>query len=187
MIQSLGPYLLSALQTAAAFVLASTARILHSTIVAHAGRITLGNNRGPRFRGVTIMPYGRGDDNSTFDYRLYGVRRVMVKDSNGGEMGLDCSIHLLASGTCTLSTFTGVATGLLGTTDRHCDTITFTATALLTYLAGVFGVSPSYFSPTGNTPGEISIPECYNFAELIFETKVNANCTHAGALIEKYV
>lgn len=68
---------------------------------------------------VVIHPYGVGSDNGTGGVRVSGIKKI--NNSAGSTSYL---IYPLAQFAVTLSTATGVASGVIGTASRWADTVT---------------------------------------------------------------
>ena len=88
-----------------------------------------------------IFPYGVGADNTTFDMRVYGWKKVTVDGNNETATWFS---FLLASFSCTLSAYTGRTNGCITASERFVDTITL--------VGGNDDVSVDIVSPANDTP-----------------------------------
>lgn len=130
-----------------------------------------------------VMFVGVGADGTTFDYRIWGIRRMMtaagVQDDN---------THLvfpIGSGGCTLGTLVGAAggTGVVATTERVADGVTWTSSAitLIAEAALIEGAGTEYDS-TSNDIGMVFIPNLMRVSGLIVDFDMTG-ATSANALI----
>lgn len=79
------------------------------------GVIATGWANGTSFPNLTLLAFGTGNENTTFDVRIVGWKKV----------GATWIPTILAQGTCTLSKFVGVANGDVVATERFADTLSF--------------------------------------------------------------
>lgn len=107
------------------------------------GVIALGNYAAEANNSVVILPYGAGSSTQTFTLKAYAWDVTIV---DGSTYALWVP-YLLASFTCTLSTFAGVANTTVNASQLFCGTI-----ALVT---GNANVSNEILSPTGNVNAHI--------------------------------
>ena len=115
---------------------------------------------------VFLMPYGTGDADDVFEMWVTGWRKV-------GDLWLPFRLVKI---TATLSTFAGIATGDLVTTDLVADTVTATK--------GISNVSYELYSPEDNTPAHVLLkPNGCELLEFTFDmttgNPTGANCLYA--------
>lgn len=102
------------------------------------------NDGGLTLNALFLKPYGVGSDTNTFLMSVFGWDKIVGISSTTKEQW---TATLLASFTCTLTTVTGVAGGILGTSDKYCDTIAIGV--------GNANVSNEIVSPTGDVIAHI--------------------------------
>jgi len=186
MIETLPEFELSATNlTQTAFTLVE-GRNLWATLSPHMP-IVMADGIGRRHRGVIIRPIGQGADNNTYDYKVWHVRRAGETRGSPSAVGAnDYHITLIANGTCTLSSSTGLAgAAVLTNADFLVDTITLTKSATLTHWESVFGAGLSVNSVLTERQAEIAIPDAYNAFAIIFEIDL-VTATGANALVELF-
>jgi hypothetical protein len=93
---------------------------------------------------IKLIPFGTGDDNTTFDMRVIGWWRHGHRESK--QLWIP---EILAELTATLSTSVGLAGRAVAETERFADTIAVAAA----YGAPFVAVK----SPANNTPGSVMI------------------------------
>lgn len=153
------------------------------TLAAPSNLFSLGPTFGKRYRGVEITFFGTGTAATTFDYKVWVVRRGFAS-TNGAQTDYEKS--LFCSGTATLGSTAGVATtGGILTTDKMCDTLTVTTAAYGTATVGAYGgVAPWVYSPGGNGCARLFITELGNASDIIVEYDMTG-ATSANCLIER--
>jgi hypothetical protein len=142
-----------------------------------------------RLRSLEILPFGTGNDNTTFAYRVW-----RVKFSDGatlGGSGRPVAVHLdlLGSGVATLSAASLATNDELATSpERLADTLTWaiatsstTPKGLGDTLETVHGVDAAAYSPADDTPARLVIPDCFDADGIVFETDLTG-ATGANAL-----
>lgn len=136
-------------------------------------------------RGVRLVPYGEGSDNTTFDYRVWLVRRP------AGATGGVAEIEYYGGGTATLSTAVGSSTDLVGSSERFADTLTWTVGTTATTPKGIGalieasnGLGTSFvYSPADNTPASLTIPDCGGAIEVLIDFDMTG-ATSGNFLVE---
>ncbi len=103
-----------------------------------------GRRDGPVQNSVFFMPFGIGNDDTTFDVRVVGWRYAF---SDYATHGLWVPVTL-GGFSCTLSSQVGVANAAVIATERFADTIT-------RITAQGNDVSSEIVSPANNTPGHV--------------------------------
>lgn len=126
---------------------------------------------GSSQNGVLIVPYSTGNDDDTFDVRVIGWKEVFAAD----PAQIFWFPIELAQFSCTVSTYTGVANGLLTTTSRFADTIVLVRPT-------ADNAHVTIHSPANNTPAHILI-DCKGCAkfEVLFDA-TDADVTGMNAL-----
>lgn len=136
---------------------------------------------GERWRGVQIVPFGRGANDAT----IVGVRAYAVHftgESGKGFRG-PLMVNLLATAAITLGNAVGSAAGgsvLLTADERIADTIVLTKSPYLKELERTLGLDTTSdatgnngaraYSPVNDTQGCIWIPDCGNADAILFDT-----------------
>lgn len=117
-----------------------------------------------------FMFFGTGSDDNTFLARILGWRHIVQRNTDWvKETAIWIPVPLVEL-TCTLSTFTGVAGGLLGTTQRFADTLALVGTT------GNDDVSIDIVSPANNTPAHIVVDlKGFQKCEVIFDRNSSAS------------
>lgn len=118
-----------------------------------------GRLEADRFRGGVFIPVGSGNENGTFNYRLWLV------DAFGPPHRSRVLPALLGFGTATLSALEGA--GEVDDGLRYADTLTWTlATGETTpdgpgslLLAGATALEVSVWSPGDDTPARLIVPD----------------------------
>jgi hypothetical protein len=115
---------------------------------------------------IELWPYGLGSDNDVFSMRLLGWKRLFPLGSTGRQFWVP---SLIATLSCTLSAFVGLASGPVIETERFCDTISIsfegTKTADVTRTGSVL-----LYSPANDTPGRAVVKvEGFEAIELQFD------------------
>ncbi len=129
-----------------------------------------------RFRGGFFVPFGVGNDNDTFNYRLWLVRRLAAGKARK-DLVDEYLFRLLGYGTATLSATTGSAGKVIDDTMRIADTLTWTlATDATTpkgagekILAALTTGTIDAYSPADGTPAELCVPDLGAGYEVAFE------------------
>lgn len=156
--------MLSTNSTASAFTYTAGGRATLGTSVT-----TIKMNAGSR--GLRLVAFGEGSDNTTFDYRVWVVRRP--RGSTGGT----CEIAYFGGGTATLSTSVGSSTDIVTSSERFADTLTWTVSTTATTPKGIGalveasnGLGTSWvYSPADNTPAVLSIPDLDGAIEVLID------------------
>lgn len=149
---------------------------------------------GPAFRGLRLQFFGTGSDNTTFDYRVWIVRKGLNSrpyHTPGAAPGYgDWSLEYFGGGTATLSTAVGAAASNVPvlSSERIADTLTWTVSTTATTPKGPGasieasnGLGTSWvYSPADNTPAWLSIPDLdgapYVLIEFDLTGATDANC-----------
>ena len=114
-------------------------------------------------QGLDIEFGGKGNENTTFDYKVWCVKcpRVDVAD----DLPSAASLYQFGSGTCTLGTATGVGTlfadhlAATSETIKMCDTVTFALATWGQYVVDTYQLAaPTAYSPANNTVGCVTLP-----------------------------
>lgn len=148
-------------------------RLLDSSIGTDWMRINLGAHNGKRARTLTLRPFGKGADNSTFTLVLWGRRRTSAARNSAespvgpAQASADGSVIKLGTLVCTLSAAVGVSGGMIGTSYRFADTLAWTAETYWTSLATAFGVDVVVHSPGSDKLAEFIIPDAGGLGEII--------------------
>lgn len=170
--------LFSANSTASAFTSVTNTR----TATAPTSMIALGDSI-KRFRGVEVTFFGVGADNSTFDYRVYVVKRSTSVTTAGASDDYDRL--LICHGTATLSASVGVSRQWITSSNRIADTLTVVTDPYGVAMCAAYGgQTPTVYSPGGDLEARLFVPECGNGEFLWIETSVGT-ATSANALIER--
>ena len=163
--------------TATAFT-AAEGRVASANITRSSGALILNADATQRviqlghYRGARIQFFGAGTNDTTANYRIWTAHAGF----SGGESSLLNETHLTDlelrcfvadTSTVTLSTATGVASGLLVVADVMCDTITMTLATTATTPRGPGTVvetayqlgNATAYSPANNVRGELVIPD----------------------------
>lgn len=109
--------------------------------------------------GIKLWPLGQGSANDVYSLRVWGWNRVGAGSTSGKETIYFPTI--LGEFSCTLSAFTGLASGPVLNTDLFCDTITPVAARNpdMVIAAGTALQSElRIMSPANDTPGFIVMP-----------------------------
>lgn len=122
-------------------------------------------------RGIDcIQFFGVGNADTTFDYKIYAIERIDNTNMSGTYSSDQSPLYEyrnLGGGTATLGTKTGVSGGVLATTDKFADTLTWTATAYGTFVFEAFqgaDADAAVFSPADNTIASLTaldLGDCY--------------------------
>lgn len=117
--------------------------VLRGASASELSFVSLRDGSGGRVQNAFLMfPIGVGADDTTFSFRVYGVKRVV------SEPGTELYFRfILAEFACTLSASVGLAGRIPDETNRFADTITL-----------VFGnddVTVEIISPANNTPAHV--------------------------------
>jgi len=122
-------------------------------------------------RGIDCAQFfGTGAANSTFDYKIYAIERISPTNQAGTTVTSQTALYEyrnLGGGTVTLGTKVGVAGGVIDTTDRVADGLTWTASSYGTFVLEAFGGADAdavAFSPADNTIASLTaldIGDCY--------------------------
>lgn len=129
------------------------------TLTKPQGLILMGEGpNGPRPRGLDMILFGTGSDNTTFDMKLWGVNVTLNADNGQIE---DYELKLLLTISCTLCATFGVGSTCIKTTDRLVDTLSaLTPTSYLSALVAAFnGVSASFDSPANDSGATLFVPD----------------------------
>ena len=118
-------------------------------------------NSTDRMRGVEVMFFGTGADNSTATYQISVLERTNSVNASG--IPDDYLERIYCSGSITLSTTTGVAAKGATSSFRIADTVTCTPSSYATSVCTAYGsVVPFAFSPADNTEARVFIPDLGN-------------------------
>lgn len=115
---------------------------------------------------LQLVFFGAGNDDTTFDYRVNGWAKV-------GSLWVNT---LLAQGTATLSTTTGVASADVTNSYRFADTLDIDAPA-----SDVEGVSAQLVSPANQSPAHLLLDvRGYSLVTVKFDLTgaTSANCLY---------
>ena len=172
------PYLATN-STSSAFTVATTSAGRVAT--APSGLFSVGNST-KRYRGLELTPFGVGAANTTFDYRVWVIKR---STSSLAGVSDDYDRQLWCYGTVTLGTQAGVASRGITSGNNVGDTITVTASAYCAAAVAAYGATaPSYYSPADDTEARLFIPELGN-AEYIWIDFDMTGATSGNFLVEK--
>jgi hypothetical protein len=146
------------------------------------------------YRGMRVVFFGAGADNSTFNYRVWAVfpRTASTAPLNTFTQSNITSVATVCfgTGTGTLSTLVGEG-DLVPTDERYADELTFVVTDGTTTPTGIGDVfssaynlgTPAAYNPANNSPAMLIIPDISNAYGLVFEFDVTG-ATSVNALIE---
>jgi hypothetical protein len=123
------------------------------------------------FRGLqAISFFGTDAANETLNWILYAS--MQVQQQRVGDPGLSTpsvardAVYLnriVALGTATLGTATGIEGGVVADTDFFADTIVISSTSAFgTHLAAVSGQSIAVHSPEDNSIAQLVVPDLWN-------------------------
>lgn len=157
-----------------------------SSLTAAQKVIELGH-RG--FRGLRCMPFGAGNDNTTFDYKIWGVSWDQAKILTKAD---HIWLSLLGFGTATLSGVQGADSGEPVTdSERFADTLTWTTASTSSTYKGVGSTivtahglgEPGVFSAADDaTPAELLLPDVRAYQAVLTEFDLTG-ATGANMLI----
>lgn len=172
------PYL-STNSTDASFAATTAGR----TTTAPSNLFSIASAYGKRYRCLELTPFGAGTAATTFDYKVWVVKRG-VNQFNG--TAVDYEKQLYCHGTCTLGTTVGaVSSGGIKTTDKICDTITVTVDSYCTAAVAAYGgIVPSVFSPGSNGCARLFLPDLTNASDIFIEFDMTG-ATSGNFLIER--
>jgi len=128
-------------------------------------------------RGARLSFFGTGADNSTFDYKVWLVRRSVK-----GSAFTAVELVLLGNGTATLSASVGVDGDVVDDSERMADTLTWSKVSATT-IENALGDASDVRSPADNTPAELII-NCGGAAGIIVEFNMTG-ATSGNCLIER--
>jgi len=135
-----------------------------------ASIIDLGSQGSETQNAVLLVPYGAGNDNTTFSLRVIGWRKLGTT-----QTALWIPVNLIELA-CTLSAVTGIAGMDLINTDRFADTITVTTGSTLSGEAAAENV----VSPANDTIAHALVDfKGFTKIEVSFSTgssATNCNC-----------
>lgn len=133
-------------------------------------------------RGVVVYFVGTDANNETGSYELFAASPVDGQVPNTGANVTGGMAVKLGTGTFTLGSGTGIASGLISTSDFVADTVTWTVGAFDTAAIGAYGLGTiTAFSPADNTPGCLMIPNvpaCGLVLALNVETGASVNALY---------
>jgi hypothetical protein len=181
-------------KTTAAFALAA-GRALKSTLEAGYTLLPLGTIRkqggDDRFAGVRLTMFGDGNDNQTFDYRVFVG---FIENPSDPVEAQVVSVLYLGGGSATLSAAVGISgSTLLSATERVADTLTWTLGASTTTPKGIGetieatrgqGRASAAWSPADNSEAFVDLPELGGAAYLILDFDMTG-ATGGNALVEE--
>lgn len=133
---------------------------------------------------VKLVPFGVGSDDNTFLMRVIGWHLVFDRGAEQSLYGAAVGDAMwdpvpLGEFTCTLCTQIGVAQGVIGATNRFCDTITVVGTS------GTNGIDFGIYSPANNTQAHVVVDmKGSQKLEVIFDR--NSSATSCNALASMY-
>lgn len=115
-------------------------------------------------RGLLLLPFGAGSEDDTFTMSLYGAWSAdpPADNTSGRPMSIPLKLYDL---TVTLGAVTGLANGLVGTSDRLAKAIAVTASAYAGALEGVYGVAAAAAvgaTVGGDSVAVLAVPDCFN-------------------------
>lgn len=175
--------------TATAFALAA-GRVAIADIKDRMFNLKRSDGR-PLSRGYQLQIIGSGPDDAQGEFRLW---RALI--GRIGNSRLDADLSLQAYGTFTLSSAVGLGASLTGssasvmlTTERYADTLTYTVATNSTSPKGVGDLvvtatgaaAAQVFSPTGNVPGHIIVPDAGDVDAIICELRLTSGGSAWGA------
>jgi len=121
---------------------------------------------GATSRGVVIIPTLQADATDDVDYKLWGLWGVKA-DQATRTLPSAYVMGVLGSGVFTAGTATGAASTPMGTSDKFCDTVTWTkSTSASTYKGPGGAIFDAYqaadaqvYSPADNTFAGLIVPD----------------------------
>lgn len=157
--------------------------------------IPIQSDGGTRTRGVILGFMGVGDDNGTFNYRVWIARKgeTITRDGNR-DIKTDYDLQYFGGGAATLSTALGTSSNsVVRDTERIADTVTWTRGTSATTPKGVgvsveatfgAGIASAAYSPADNTPGYLYIPDVGSADALLVEFNTPLNVTRMNCYYE---
>lgn len=129
------------------------------------GKVGTNDRRG--YDGAEITPFGTGDENATFDFKVWRV----IRDNGDTTLVPEtmCLVEQLLAGTCTLGTATGADGGKVGASGLFADTIASVVKSALLSARENVGLSWGIVSPADNTIAKIIAADLCDATALIFE------------------
>lgn len=151
------------------------------------------------FRGCRIYFYGVGDNDAQVNYRVWGVtpdftNADLLPNPISDPAACGISPIITDTSTFTLGTQTGLSTnvGLVSSSEKYADTVTFTLSTTATTPDGpgeihegayALGTADAY-SAAANTKAHLVIPHVGDYWGIVIEGDLQANMTSWNALIE---
>ncbi len=120
---------------------------------------------------VELIFFGTTSADTTFKFRIYGVRRLALATSGS------YTFVPIFEGVATLGTKTGVANGTVVATELYADTVTAAATSY-----GVVNVSYRLISPADNTVARLLL-DTDGFEKVVVDFDRDGSAVSANALI----
>jgi len=142
------------------------------------GVIDLAPNGFIENNNLLLIPFGAGSATNTFKIRIVGWAKANPAPLSTSVV---CWIPIpLYQFTCTLSTFTGIATGVVLNTDKLCDTIAITLGNELTDCSKISPANST--AAVANVPGQVMVDvKGWNKIQILIDTggvATNGNCLY---------
>lgn len=167
-----------------------TAKIITRTKPSGDGVVDMFESTGIEEGSITqflnIFPFGIGADNDAFVLRVWGWSRIKQGQTTPADD--QWFPRVLATITCTLSTFVGLAgasaKGILNT-ERFADTVALVATTGEAKITAdtTNGGTCEFYSPADDTPGFLNF-QTRGIELLEFDQKASVNTPTANALVQ---